>query len=120
MADVPDKQIKRLRSLITEAETSLAAAKELIVSLVGDDPVLTDKVIDKATGADIDIHSAAAGIGMHGVGGQHPGDAIGTVPSLTVPPKHRAQEEAASARGIQLQFAAIIPTIAGDATISSK
>ena len=50
MPDIPDKQIKRLRSLITEAETSLAAAKELIVSLVGDDPVLTDKVIDKALG----------------------------------------------------------------------
>lgn len=37
MTDIPDKQIKRLRSLITEAETSLAAAKELIVSLLGDD-----------------------------------------------------------------------------------
>ena len=37
MPDVPDKQIKRLRSLIVEAETSLAAAKELLVSLVGDD-----------------------------------------------------------------------------------
>jgi hypothetical protein len=37
MADVPDKQVKRLRSLIAEAETSLAAAKELLVSLVGDD-----------------------------------------------------------------------------------
>ncbi len=50
MTDIPDKQIKRLRALITEAETSLGAAKELIVSLVGDDPVLTDKVIDKALG----------------------------------------------------------------------
>jgi len=37
MADIPDKQIKRLRSLIAEAETSLAAAKELILSLLGDD-----------------------------------------------------------------------------------
>ena len=37
MADVPDKQIKRLRSLITEAETNLAAAKELLVSLIGDE-----------------------------------------------------------------------------------
>jgi hypothetical protein len=37
MADVPDKQIKRLRALITEAETNLAAAKELLISLVGDD-----------------------------------------------------------------------------------
>src|SRR5690348_1286273 len=38
MADVPDKQIKRLKSLIQEAETSLGAAKELLLSLVGDDP----------------------------------------------------------------------------------
>lgn len=37
MADVPDKQIKRLRALIQEGETSLAAAKELLVSLIGDD-----------------------------------------------------------------------------------
>jgi hypothetical protein len=38
MADVADKQIKRLRSLIEEAETNLAAASELLVSLVGEDP----------------------------------------------------------------------------------
>jgi hypothetical protein len=37
MAELPDKQIKRLRSLIAEAETSLAAAKELILSVLGDD-----------------------------------------------------------------------------------
>jgi PhoPQ-activated pathogenicity-related protein len=37
MADVPEKQIKRLRALIQEAETNLAAATELLVSLVGDD-----------------------------------------------------------------------------------
>ena len=41
MAEVPDKQVKRLRALINEAETSLAAAKELILSLLGDDPVAT-------------------------------------------------------------------------------
>ncbi len=41
MADVPDKQIKRLRALIVEAETSLAAAKELLLSLLGDDPSAT-------------------------------------------------------------------------------
>lgn len=39
MAEVPDKQIKRLKALIQEAETSLAAAKELLVSLVGEEPV---------------------------------------------------------------------------------
>jgi hypothetical protein len=37
MPDVPDKQIKRLRALIQEAETNLAAATELLLSLVGDD-----------------------------------------------------------------------------------
>ena len=34
MADVADKQIKRLRALIQEAETNLAAATELLVSLL--------------------------------------------------------------------------------------
>lgn len=50
MTDVPDKQIKRLRSLIQEAETSLAAAKELLVSLVGESPEVTSTVIEKALG----------------------------------------------------------------------
>jgi hypothetical protein len=50
MADLPDKQVKRLRALINEAETSLAAAKELLVSIVGDDPVLADKIKEKALG----------------------------------------------------------------------
>jgi hypothetical protein len=51
MADVPDKQIKRLRSLIAEAETSLAAAKELLMSLLGDDittaPVAKEENVGK-------------------------------------------------------------------------
>lgn len=38
MADVPDKQIKRLKALLQEAETNMAAARELLVSLVGEDP----------------------------------------------------------------------------------
>lgn len=41
MAEVPEKQIKRLKALIQEAETSLAAAKELLVSLVGEEPIAT-------------------------------------------------------------------------------
>ena len=41
MADVPEKQIKRLRALIQEAETNLAAANELLMSLVGDDDSVT-------------------------------------------------------------------------------
>lgn len=40
MADVPEKQIKRLRALIQEAETNLAAATELLISLVGDDELI--------------------------------------------------------------------------------
>src|SRR6201996_2535590 len=40
MPDVPDKQVKRLRALIQEAETNLAAANELLMSLVGDDEMV--------------------------------------------------------------------------------
>ena len=50
MSDVPEKQIKRLRSLIQEAETSLAAAKELLVSLVGDDVEEMTSVKDENLG----------------------------------------------------------------------
>lgn len=49
-SDLPEKQIKRLRSLIEEAETNLAAAKELLISLVGDDPVVTAAVKDENIG----------------------------------------------------------------------
>lgn len=41
MAEIPEKQIKRLRALIQEAETNLAAAKELLMSLVSDDIEMT-------------------------------------------------------------------------------
>lgn len=37
MSDLPEKQVKRLKSLIQEAETNLAAAKELLISILGDD-----------------------------------------------------------------------------------
>ena len=50
MADVPEKQVKRLKSLIQEAETSLAAAKELLMSLVGDDPVVAASDKEEALG----------------------------------------------------------------------
>lgn len=49
MADVPDKQIKRLKALIQEAETSLGAAKELLVSLVGEDPDVTRSLSSEET-----------------------------------------------------------------------
>ncbi len=41
MSELPDKQIKRLRSLIQEAETNLSAAKELLNSVLGDGSVIT-------------------------------------------------------------------------------
>ncbi len=51
MPDVPDKQVKRLRALIQEAETSLAAATELLISLVGDDekvaPIVREDTLGK-------------------------------------------------------------------------
>lgn len=50
MTDIAEKQIKRLRSLIAEAETSLAAAKELLVSLVGDDAAVGAAVRDEPLG----------------------------------------------------------------------
>ncbi len=50
---LPDKQVKRLRSLLIEAEKNLAAAKELLYSIVGDDDMpartasdVTGKVIE--------------------------------------------------------------------------
>ena len=50
MSDIPEKQIKRLKSLITEAETNLAAAKELLVSLVGEDPAVTSTARESVSG----------------------------------------------------------------------
>src|SRR5215213_7208136 len=50
MADLPEKQVKRLRSLLQEAETNLAAAKELLTSLIGDDPVVTKASADEVAG----------------------------------------------------------------------
>lgn len=50
MSDLPEKQVKRLRSLIQEAETNLAAAKELLISIVGDDPEMTRATTEQAVG----------------------------------------------------------------------
>ena len=41
MSELPEKQIKRLRSLISDAETNLAAAKELLNSVIGDGAVIS-------------------------------------------------------------------------------
>jgi len=50
MPDVPDKQVKRLRALIQEAETNLAAASELLISLVGDDEKVSSIVREDSLG----------------------------------------------------------------------
>lgn len=50
MADVPEKQIKRLKALIQESETSLAAAKELLLSLVGEDPIVASSLKEEPLG----------------------------------------------------------------------
>jgi hypothetical protein len=50
MAEIPEKQIKRLRTLIQDAETNLAAANELLISLVGDDDRVQAKVTDEILG----------------------------------------------------------------------
>jgi len=50
MADLPEKQVKRLKSLLQEAETNLAAAKELLVSLVGDDSEVAQSVKEENIG----------------------------------------------------------------------
>ena len=41
MADISDKHIERFRSLIAKANTALAAAEELLISIVGDDLQVT-------------------------------------------------------------------------------
>ena len=67
MADFPDKQVKRLRTLIQEAETSLGAAKELLVSLVGDDPSVMASVKDEALGKVIEgVFDGQAMVGSDG------------------------------------------------------
>ena len=50
MPELPEKQVKRLKSLIQEAETSLAAAKELLLSLVGEDDEIISSVREESTG----------------------------------------------------------------------
>ena len=39
MSEMPEKLVKRLKQLIQEAETNLAAAKELLISVVGEEDV---------------------------------------------------------------------------------
>lgn len=44
MTDIPEKQVKRLKALIQEAETNVAAAKELLISMVGGDDIVAGSI----------------------------------------------------------------------------
>lgn len=50
MSDLPEKQVKRLKSLIQEAETNLAAAKELLISIVGEEDVIHREDMEQVAG----------------------------------------------------------------------
>ena len=57
MSDLSEKQIKRLRSLIQDADTNLVAAKELLNSILGDGETITaprDTVITTPEGKNIE------------------------------------------------------------------
>lgn len=41
MSELPEKQVKRLKALLSEAETNLQAARELLTSVVGEDPAVS-------------------------------------------------------------------------------
>lgn len=67
MPDIPDKQIKRLRILIQEAETSLAAAKELLISVVGDDAPQAAKLQEEPIGKIVEgVFDGQAMVGSDG------------------------------------------------------
>lgn len=50
MSELPEKQVKRLKALLTEAETSLAAARELLTSVVGEDPIVANAQREEIAG----------------------------------------------------------------------
>lgn len=50
MSDISEKQIKRLKALIEEAETNISAAKELLISLVGEDPIVHTTAHENSAG----------------------------------------------------------------------
>lgn len=50
MSELPEKQVKRLKALLIEAETNLAAARELLTSAVGEDPVVASATREEIAG----------------------------------------------------------------------
>ena len=61
MSELPESKLSVLRTLIQEAETNLAAAKELLISIIGDDgQVVTPKnSSDDVTGKIIEAYLTA-------------------------------------------------------------
>ncbi len=47
---LPEKQVKRLRALLNEAETNLAAAKELLISIAGDEEMPSRVNLEEVAG----------------------------------------------------------------------
>jgi len=68
MTELPEKQIKRLKSLIQEAEVNLAAAKELLISLVGEEPIIRTGDAEDVSGKVIE--GVFDGLGMVGPDGK--------------------------------------------------
>ncbi len=50
MSELPEKQVKRLKALLGEAETNLAAARELLTSLVGEDSAVSQAQREEVAG----------------------------------------------------------------------
>lgn len=68
MTELPEKQIKRLKSLIQEAEVNLAAAKELLISLVGEEPIIRTGDTEDVSGKVME--GVFDGLGMIGPDGK--------------------------------------------------
>lgn len=67
MAEINDKQIKTLKKLVETAETSLAGAKELLASLIGEDGLVAAPATSQSTLAGVSGGRVVEGVfdGQH-------------------------------------------------------
>lgn len=70
MSNLDEKQIKRLRNLIKEAEINLLAAKELLISLVGDGEELSHQTPSEQVDGEDVIEGIFDGQSMIGYNGK--------------------------------------------------
>ncbi len=70
MSNLDEKQIKRLRNLIKEAEINLLAAKELLISLVGDGEELSHNTPSEPTDGESVVEGVFDGQNMIGYNGR--------------------------------------------------